>query len=177
MFEHHDKFVAPKPRHRIALANAGGQPVGHLFQQLVAHVMPQGVVQVLEVVQINEQQRATGLAASASYQGLGQTVQQQAPVWQTGQRVIKRQPHDLVLVLFLGGHIPANAPVAAKAAVRIKNRRAADRGPHDGAVLQSPLHLEIAKHHVSLQQLAVFGPLRLSQAGFGDFPALEPQKL
>ena len=74
VFKHHDKLIAPKTGHGIGLAHAGHQPRGHLGQQLIAHVVAQGVVQVLEVIQVNEQQRALGLGALPRNDGTLQAV-------------------------------------------------------------------------------------------------------
>ena len=49
VFKHHDKLVATKTGHGIGFAHAGHQPRCHLGQQLIAHVMAQGVVQVLKL--------------------------------------------------------------------------------------------------------------------------------
>ena len=69
VFKHHNKLVATKTGHGIDFAHAGHQPRCHLGQQLIAHVMAQGVVQVLEVIQVNEQQRALGLGAQPRHDG------------------------------------------------------------------------------------------------------------
>ena len=91
--------------------------------------MPQRVVQILEVVQVNEQQGAACLIASADHQRLGQTVKQQAAVGQIGQRVIKRQANNVLFTLLLRSDIPPNAAVAGEATVTCKDWRTANGSP------------------------------------------------
>ena len=63
--DHHDKLVAAKPRHGIHFTNAATHPLRHLHQQQVAGLVPVGVVERLEIVQVDEQQRAIAAAALA----------------------------------------------------------------------------------------------------------------
>jgi hypothetical protein len=51
----HDEFIAAVPRERIRTAHAQHQAFAHRFEQPLAHHMSKGVVDVLEVVQIHEQ--------------------------------------------------------------------------------------------------------------------------
>lgn len=50
------KLVAGQPRRGVALSDAAGQAFGHLLQQLVADHVAEGVVDLLEAVEIEEQQ-------------------------------------------------------------------------------------------------------------------------
>ena len=75
--QHHHEFVAAQPGHGIARAHAGGQALGDLLQQQVADVVAQGVVERLEIVQIDEQQRAVAAAARTGGHRLLQAVEQQ----------------------------------------------------------------------------------------------------
>ncbi|MNY75725.1 hypothetical protein D3C86_2150860 [compost metagenome] len=52
--------------------------------------MAQGVVEVFEVIEVDEQQGAEVLGALAGGDGALQAVQQQAAVGQAGQRVVER---------------------------------------------------------------------------------------
>lgn len=65
--QHHHEFVAADPRHGIALAHAGRQAFGHHLQQAVASRVSKGVVDFLEVVQVQvqvqEQHRDLGALA------------------------------------------------------------------------------------------------------------------
>lgn len=54
IFEHHDELVAPQAGHRVGFTHTFTQTFGHLLQQKVANVVPQRVVDGLEMVQIHE---------------------------------------------------------------------------------------------------------------------------
>ena len=85
------KFVAALPADRVGVAQRGGETLGHLLEQQVAHRMPQGVVDLLEMVQIQVQQRQLALAALAPGLGKIETVTKQDPVGQAGERVVVRE--------------------------------------------------------------------------------------
>jgi hypothetical protein len=110
-FEHDDELVPTEPGHGVALAHAGHQALAHVLQQQVADVVSTRVVEALEVVQIDEEQRSALLIARTHDQRVLQAVQQQPAVGQARQRVGERQQLDAFLVLLLvrdvreGGHI------------------------------------------------------------------------
>ena len=52
-----DELVAAEPGEHIALAQRRPQPLGHDLQQLVADLVPEAVVDRLEVVEVDEQHR------------------------------------------------------------------------------------------------------------------------
>jgi hypothetical protein len=74
--EHHE-FVATKTRDSVAVANAGFEPVRHRAQQLVAHVMPEAVVDVLEAVEVDERHRDSCVVRAGLKQRLFETILQQ----------------------------------------------------------------------------------------------------
>ncbi len=92
--QHHHELVAPHPRHRVALEYARRQTLRHLLQQQVAFVVTQGIVQRLEVIQVDKQQGAARFTAGAGRDRLLQPVEQQGPVRQVRQRVEERQLLD-----------------------------------------------------------------------------------
>ena len=51
------EFVAAQPRHQVGAAHRTAQPPGHFHQQFVARHMAQRVVDILEQVQVQEDQR------------------------------------------------------------------------------------------------------------------------
>ncbi len=84
--EEHRELVTADARDGVAVAGAGSQPLGHLTQQGVAGVVPQGVVHVLEAVEVKEQDSsARAVAASEREQ---HPVVEAGPVRQTGERVM-----------------------------------------------------------------------------------------
>ena len=59
----HHELVAAEPADGIASSQRGAEPRSHPAQQLVAHVVTEGVVDALEVVQVDEQSRDRGPVA------------------------------------------------------------------------------------------------------------------
>ena len=100
-----DKLVAAQPRHGVAFAKAALQPLGHFDQQQVAHVVAVGVVERLEVVQVQEHHRRVAAPAVAADHRVAQAVEQQAPVRQHGQRIVEREGADLPLRFLTQGDI------------------------------------------------------------------------
>jgi len=65
-----NEFVAAQARDGFAVARAGTQAARHLDQQLVAGLVALGVVEQLEVVEVEEQQRAVLVLARRRGHGL-----------------------------------------------------------------------------------------------------------
>ncbi len=76
------EFVATAPRYRIALPHTGQQARGDFFQQFVADVVPQAVVDVLETIEIDKGDRESRAETARGQQGLLQAVVQQPNGWQ-----------------------------------------------------------------------------------------------
>ena len=55
------ELVAAQPPQPVAGAQLHGDHVGEVAQELVAHRMPEGVVDQLEVIQVHEAQRVAQL--------------------------------------------------------------------------------------------------------------------
>ncbi len=102
--EHHE-FVAAQPRQGVLGAQAGRQACGDFAQQGVADRVAEAVVDRLEVVEVDEQQRAEALLALLAVHRVLQPVEQQAPVRQAGQLVAVGQPLDLALVALALGNV------------------------------------------------------------------------
>ena len=81
------ELVAAEARDDVAGPHAGLQARRDLLQQFVAHVMAEGVVNVLEAVEIEEQHRHQPLAAVGLLHGPQQVVVQLLAVRQAGQGV------------------------------------------------------------------------------------------
>ena len=85
------ELVAAEARHLAAVAHDGGQPVRHLAQQLVADGVAQGVVDVLEVVEVDEHEARAGRAVRGGVvQAPLEAPTQQLAVAQTGEGVVQR---------------------------------------------------------------------------------------
>ena len=97
------EFVAAQARHGVVLAHHGAQAVADLDQQRIAHAVPQRVVDVLEVIEVDEHHRQRCAGAGRFAYGLLAALGQQRAVGQAGQGVVVGQPVDAVLV-FLAVH-------------------------------------------------------------------------
>ena len=84
------ELVAAEPGDRVALADAFLQALGELHQQQVADVVAERVVDLLEAVEVEQQQRQRLAGARRGAQRLGQAVLEQQAVGQPGQRVVHR---------------------------------------------------------------------------------------
>ncbi len=89
--QQHDELVAAGPVDRAQVADVALDPLGHLLQQLIADVVAQRVVDVLEQIQIDEQHRDTGAAMGGVGDRLRQRLVELEAVGQGGQRVVMRQ--------------------------------------------------------------------------------------
>ena len=79
-------------------AQHGTDALGRLHQHLVTHLVAPGVVDTLEVVQIQKAHRQQFFAALGVGDGHGQPVIQQAPVGQPGQHVIVGDAVQFILM-------------------------------------------------------------------------------
>ena len=97
VFQQHHEFVPAQAGHGVTFSHAIHQSLPHLLQQQVARVVPEGVVDGFELVQVQQHQGPRAPISPAGQHALLQSVHQQAAVGQTGQRVIKRQVLDFFL--------------------------------------------------------------------------------
>ncbi|MNQ63770.1 hypothetical protein D3C85_781630 [compost metagenome] len=96
-FQQDHELISAQPGHCVALAYAAGEAQSDLPQQHVAPVMPQRIVQHLEVIQVDEYDRARMQAAGAGRQHVLQSVQHEPPVGQPGQLIVEGQALHLLL--------------------------------------------------------------------------------
>ena len=87
--QQHGELVAAEPGERVAAAHDALQARGDLLQQAVARVVPERVVDLLEAVEVDQQQRG-GLAAALGrgQRGLHPVVEQRA-VGEVGEVVVQ----------------------------------------------------------------------------------------
>ena len=86
--EHDAELVAADPRHGVDLAHAGAEPHRDLLEQEIARGMAEGVVDVLEAVEVEKQQGRHVAPAADAGDRLLEPLEQQNPVGQPGQRVV-----------------------------------------------------------------------------------------
>ena len=53
VFQHHNEFISAQTSHRIAVTHTGDQALGNLLQQNVSNIVAEGIVERLEIVQID----------------------------------------------------------------------------------------------------------------------------
>ena len=109
--EQHHELVAAEARHGIFFAHLRLDAPRHFDQQLVAHIVTHGVVQVLEAVHVEEKHGAVLEAACRDGQRGAETVQQQAPVRQLGEDIVKGQREDLRLGALARGDVAEDGDI------------------------------------------------------------------
>jgi len=106
-----------------------------LLQQQVTDVMAEGVVDVLEIVQVNEQQPTLMAAARAGSECMMEPVYKKPPVGQASERVVKGQMHNFIFGLeaaqFIELPFEPGLPVQRPENQEIEGGRN-NRGEHDG---------------------------------------------
>ena len=95
LLQHDDELVAAESRDGVAGAQRARQPRRHLLQDLVADVVAERVVDVLESIEVEEHQRHAGAMPAREHERLAQPVGEQVAVGEPGQAVVVREPHEL----------------------------------------------------------------------------------
>ena len=106
--EHHELVAAPTGQ-RVARAQGVAQRVGQEQQQLVACLVAELVVHMLEVVQVHKAQRHLVPTALGRAQGNLATVFEQHAVGQAGQRIVQGHMGDMALHQVALGNVPQHA--------------------------------------------------------------------
>jgi len=75
------------------------QALGKFIQHLVANIMAQGIVDALEIIQINEQQPQCAPCLGLGIDRLFQQLAEHEPIRQTGQGVLVGDPSNLPIML------------------------------------------------------------------------------
>ena len=157
--EDEHEFVAAVAGDGVRIAQAGFQPAGDFDQQFVAGAMTEAVVDELEVVEIDESQRALGRPPLRQTQHLLQTVLQQVPVGQAGERIVRRLVFQLLAVIVLCRHVLDGAFVVQRLALRAVDDVGVFGNPDAAAVAPVHLGFEIGDAAVfAHQRLELFAP-------------------
>src|SRR6185295_2220908 len=123
VFEQDAELVAAEPREDVVRPDPRSQQGRQLAQQLVSRQMPRGVVDQLELVEVEVEQRVSAsLAAGARDAGVDQLFEL-APVDQSGELVVAREVGHLALHPANPGDVLEHQDGAANGA-----RGVADRG-------------------------------------------------
>lgn len=104
IMENDNKLIATQPGDGIGTTHRGKEPPGHLFQHMIAGFMAQGVINHLEIVEIQKEQgQFMAMPFSDGYTAL-QTVREEMAVDQAGEWVVMGKEFDPRLTpLFLKG--------------------------------------------------------------------------
>ena len=91
VLQQHAELVAADARDEVVAAHAGAQARGDHLQQRVADVVAERVVHLLEVVEVEEQQRRGLLVAPRVRHRLARALGEHRAVGQPGERVVVRE--------------------------------------------------------------------------------------
>jgi hypothetical protein len=84
------ELIAAEARHRIHPANAGSQPVRECLQQQISHGMSERVVDVLEMIEIEIQNRKFLAVAFRPLDRLPQGLDEHGAIGEPGEVVVQR---------------------------------------------------------------------------------------
>jgi hypothetical protein len=141
--QQHRELVAAQARDGVAGAQRAGDPLGEGDEQLVADGVAEAVVDLLELVEVEEQQRAAVLRlAAGTPQRLLDAVNEQRPVGQPGEGVVQRLVLQPLLLDVAVGRVRQGAGHADRRAVDVARGHALGHHPAPGPVAVA--HAELA---------------------------------
>ena len=149
------ELVAAEARDHVALAQAAAQRVGHLADQRVAGAVPERVVDVLEVVDVEQHGGAAGAVALDVVHVALELALEGPPVEQAGQRIVVRHEAQLLLVAAALGDVLHLAEEVQRQAVGVVHQRRAQGDPHDLALVVEEAHLAADGRRVALEHALV----------------------
>ena len=128
------ELVAAEPCHQIVAADTGAQAVGDLAQQFVADLVAERIVDALELVDVDIEDRKRLALGKLRHAPLQMAAHQHA-VGQVGQRVVMRHMRDaLVGADALGDVVMGGEPAAGRAGLVLDLDQAAVGGLDDVAL-------------------------------------------
>ena len=86
--QQHRELVAAEPRHRVGRAQGAAQARRHFLQHQIAGVMAERVVDLLEAIEIDQQDRQALVVAMRAQDRLLQAIEEQRAIRQVGQRIV-----------------------------------------------------------------------------------------
>jgi len=158
--EQHGELVVAQPRQGVDAAQARLQPARGLREHVVAHRLPERVVDLLEVVEIEDHHREEAPAAIGAGDGVIQAVGEQRPVRQPGERFVMREARERLLDALPLGDLGADAAIAAERAGTVEHRLAAQGEVAQFAAGMLAHELEAAKGQARLERRHVGLPAR-----------------
>ena len=89
--QHDDELVAAVAACGVGVTRGGEEPGRHQAQHAVADVVAEAVVDALEIVEVEQDQRYRAVVARGLRQRLAETILQQAAIGQPGELVVAGQ--------------------------------------------------------------------------------------
>ena len=103
--DQHDELVSANARDGVARASRGSQTLSHRRQDQVPERVPVAVIERLELVEVDEEQRHAGPAPAGSLQRHSEPVQQELAVGQACELIVEGDALDLGLGKTLLGDV------------------------------------------------------------------------
>ena len=92
--DHDHELIAAEPRDDVAVTYAGAHAARDLGQQLVADVVTERVVHMLEAIQVDQHHGATRIGLGSPCQNLVQSAPESQPVGEPGERIVIGEKGD-----------------------------------------------------------------------------------
>ena len=142
--EHHDEFVAAEAGGGVDRANFVLQPARDADQQGVADGVAEAVVDELESIEVEEEQREVVVRITlCAGEGLADAVGEQGAIGQPGEPVVQRRPSQVGLGVLQLGDVGERAGQPRGMSLPIPDRRCATQHPTGFAVVAPHLHLDL----------------------------------
>ena len=127
----HGELVAAQPGEHVGLAHAGAQGLGHARDEVVPRRVPERVVDGLEVVEVEHEQRAAGAVAAHERDVAVELALEGAAVEQAGEVVVVGEVAQLGLMAAVVGDVLELDEDVQRPPARVVHDRRRDGDPHE----------------------------------------------
>ena len=127
VLEQDGELVPAEAGHGVAPPQGARQALSDADQELITGRVPEAVVDDLEVVQVEEDQRDRAQVTGVQLQGVSEPVGEQGPVGQPREGIVEGKVAQLGLAL---GELPGQRGVLAEGQVLPEQHQADDAAPH-----------------------------------------------
>ena len=153
------------------------EPLRHQLQDFVAGHVAEGVVDVLEAVEVDEQHGEHATVAAGERQRVIEPLEERGAVVEARQRVVMREPVVALLGQLLLGDVATDAAIADEAPVRCVHGLAADRRIAIAVIAVLAAEDDVVERLVRLEPRAVRLPSAFWRLHAGELPAGEADVL
>ena len=160
--EEHRELVPAEPRHGVAPAGAGGELAADGDQDRVAHRMAEAVVDRLEAVDVDRDDRDAAFDPPGAREGVLEPIHEERAVGQPGQGVVEGLVGELLLELLALGRVARVEDDAADA--RVGEQVVRDR-------------LEVAPAAIAVAQPELDSPVRAPRLGERLEEGVQPRRV